>query len=291
MRRSLMLAGLAASLVLAACATVSLEDPSCPSDAVVDTLVSRYLAAQPAPNPAEPITSFGATCGRDKFTARLGQHYGRVVGYKAGLTSAAAQKRFEARAPVRGTLFERMILRDGAIVPAQFGARPLYEADMVVEVGSSAIHEAKTPLEVLGSLRALYPFIELPDLMLEDSSRIDAATLTYLNVGARLGVLGAPIPVRADPALAAALGDMTVRLVDVNGQELDAARGSAILGHPLNAVIWLADDLRRSGIQLKPGDLLSLGSFTKLLPPKAGMTVRAVYEGLPDNPTVTVRFR
>jgi 2-keto-4-pentenoate hydratase len=39
-----------------------------------------------------------------------------------------------------------------------------------------------------------------------------------------------------------------------------------------------------------PGARLSLGSFTKLLPPKAGMVVRVAYEGLPGNPVVG-RFR
>jgi 2-keto-4-pentenoate hydratase len=36
---------------------------------------------------------------------------------------------------------------------------------------------------------------------------------------------------------------------------------------------------------------LSLGSFTRLIPPKAGMAVRVGYEGLPGNPVVGVRFR
>jgi 2-keto-4-pentenoate hydratase len=291
MRRFLLPAALAVAALLGGCATVSLEDPSCPSDAAVDGLVSRYLARQPAPNPPDKITAFGAACGRDKFTARLAEHYGRVVGYKAGLTNTAVQQRFGHPSPVRGTLFEKMILRDGAVVQAQYGARPVFEADLVVEVASSAVHEAKTPMDVLANLRNLYPFIELPDLVFEDPGRIDGNVLTYVNVGARLGVLGSPIPARADPALLSALGDMTVRLLDPQGNLLDEGKGTAILNHPLNAVIWLARDLRRSGITLQPGDLLSLGSFTRLLPVKAGSGARAVYEGLPGNPGVSVSFR
>ena len=42
---------------------------------------------------------------------------------------------------------------------------------------------------------------------------------------------------------------------------------------------------------LQPGDLLSLGSFSKLLPPQPGLSVTATYEGLPGNPSVSVRFR
>jgi 2-keto-4-pentenoate hydratase len=84
---------------------------------------------------------------------------------------------------------------------------------------------------------------------------------------------------------------MTVRLLDLDGKELDSAKGSAILGHPLNAVLWLVKDLNDSGIALKKGDLLSLGSFSRLLPPKPGTGATLVYEGLPGNPTATVRFR
>ena len=56
-------------------------------------------------------------------------------------------------------------------------------------------------------------------------------------------------------------------------------------------MIWLAEDLRKSGIELRPGDLLSLGSFSPLMPPQPGQSIRVVYEGLPGNPSVSVRFR
>jgi 2-keto-4-pentenoate hydratase len=291
MRRSATALLAALALALAGCASLRSDAPTCPTDAQVADTVRRYVALEPEPNPPESMTMAGAVCGRDKLVRALGASQGRVVGYKAGLTNTAVQKRFSWNAPVRGTLFERMIVADGAEVPAKFGARPLFEADLVVEVGSSAIHDAKTPLEVLGALRSIRPFIELPDLVVQDPAKLGGIGITAINVGARLGVLGAPIAASADPKLADALRDMTVRLVDATGKELDTGRGSAILEHPLNAVIWLAQDLKQAGILLKPGDLLSLGSFSRLLPPQPGTTVRAIYEGLPGTPSVSVRFR
>ena len=278
-------------LATAGCAGLRPEAPTCPSDAQIADTVRRYVALEPEPNPPESITMAGAVCGRDKLVRALVPSQGRIVGYKAGLTNTAVQRRFSWNAPVRGTLFERTIVADGAEVPARFGARPLFEADLVVEVGSSAIHDATTPLQVLAALRSIRPFIELPDLVVQEPAKLGGIGITAINVGARLGVLGAPIATTADPKLADALRDMTVRLVDGSGKELDAGRGSAILEHPLNAVIWLAQDLKQSGIVLKPGDLLSLGSFSRLLPPQPGTTVRAVYEGLPGTPSVSVRFR
>ncbi len=288
-RLSIMAATLCAAW-LAGCASAPPADPTCPSDAMVADMAARFVALQPMPAPPASMTFAGGVCGRDKFTRALMASHGPVVGDKAGLTNPAVQKRFGYPAPVRGTLFQKMMLRDGVEIESKFGARPTYEADLVAVVRSSAIHDARTPLEALSHLSVLYPFIELPDLMLEDPGKINGPGIAFINVGARYGVLGAPIPVQANEATLAMLRDMTVRLVDGSGKELDAGKGSAILGQPIEAVIWLADDLRKSGIRLKEGDLLSLGSFTRLLPPQPGK-VRAVYEGLPGNPSVGVTFR
>jgi 2-keto-4-pentenoate hydratase len=236
------------------------------------------------------MTMDGAACGARKLVAALQPSLGPVIGYKAGLTNPAVQKRLGVSTPLRGTLLARMIVADGSEVPARFGARPFVEPDLVVEVGSAAIHDAKTPLQVLAALRSVRPFIELADTLVEDPARINAATLVRINVGARMGVLGAPVPVRVDTAFADALRDMTVRYEDPAGKPLGSAPGSAILGHPLDAAIWLAADLKRAGITLKPGDLLSLGAFGNL-PAQPGSGVRVVYEGLPGSPSVGVRFR
>lgn len=288
--RTLPLLSVAAIAWLAGCASTPPEPPGCPTAAETQERVRLFTALQPLPNPPATMTREAAACGAGRFVAALSATQGPVVGYKAGLTNPAVQQRFGLTAPLRGTLLRDMLLKDGAEVPAKFGARPFLEPDLVVEVGSAAIHEAKTPEQVLPHLRAVIPFIELPDTLVADPSKINAPTLVLINVGARLGVLGAPQPVRTDAAYAEALRDMTVRTVDGSGKEMAAAKGSAILGHPLNAVIWLAAELKKDGITLRPGDLLSLGAFG-MGPVQAGQTVRVIYDGLPGNPQVSVRFR
>jgi len=129
---------------------------------------------------------------------------------------------------------------------------------------------------VLEHLDAVVPFIELPDLMLKKGEPLTGATITAINVGARLGVLGRPIPVEASPEFARALAEMQV-YVNVDDALVMKVPGKAILGHPLNAVIWLAQDLARRGEALKPGDLVSLGSLGKPLRPQAGQTLWVGY--------------
>ena len=265
---------------------------ACPTDLEAAAVAAAIVARQPVAPPAAEMSMDDGLCGRDKLVRYLTQVYGPVVGYKAGLTNPAVQKRFNYAAPLRGTLFKAMLVDSGAEVPAAFGVHPVFEADLVVEVADPAgLARATTPLEALRHLKSVRPFIELPDLMASDPSTFGGPMLAMVNVGARLGVLGKPIAARHDKALADALADMTVTLTDGSGAVIDSGKGSAILGNPLKAAIWLAQDLARAGVPLNRGDLLSLGSFTKPTPPKPGLVVTARYAGLPGNPGVEVRFR
>jgi 2-keto-4-pentenoate hydratase len=86
------------------------------------------------------------------------------------------------------------------------------------------------------------------------------------------------------------LAAMTV-VIEENGKEIGRASGSVLMENPLNSAIWLAQDLEKSGVILKPGDLLSLGSFLPLQQPKPGARVAVRYLGLPGDPAVSVTFR
>ena len=283
---------LMAALAAVACATS--VQAECLSDAQVADLVAHYTAKTPAANP-ENLSDADGACTRAKVNQLLAQRMGKVVGYKAGLTNPAVQKRFSTDKPVWGKLYEGMVLASGATVDAAFGARPLYEADMLVRVKSPAINQARTPQEVLDAIDQIIPFIELPDLLVQAPPKLNGAGVTAINVGARLGVAGAPMAVpayRAEGfALLQSLADMQVVLTDASGARLGGGKGSDILDHPLNAVVWLAQALAQEGLAMQPGDLISLGSFSPLLPPKPGLSVTATYDGLPGAAPVRVTFK
>lgn len=264
---------------------------ACPGAEQVAALAADWAQLKPTRGLSKDMPMDDAVCARSMLVAELGKTQGRIVGYKAGLTNKAVQERFGYPQPVRGTLFEKMLLQDGAEVPAKFGSRPVFEADMVVEVKDEGINQATTPLEVLKHLSKIYPFIELPDLVVAEGEPLNGPVITAINVGARLGVLGRPLAADATPEMVAALAQMKVVMRDQDGKELAKGSGAGILDQPLNAVIWLAQDLAKGGVKLRAGDLLSLGSFSPLLPPKAGTRVTVSYEGLPGNPTVSVAFK
>jgi 2-keto-4-pentenoate hydratase len=266
---------------------------ACMSDAEVSAMFDAYNNRVPAVNPAG-LSAADGECSRAKLNRMLEFQLGAPIGYKAGLTNPAVQKRFNHGSPVWGTLYAPMLLANGAVVEAAFGARPLFEADLLVRVADEAINRAKTPEDVLAAIDQVIPFIELPDLVVMAPPKLNGAAITAINVGARFGVPGTPLAVPVTRgeryALLNALRDMVV-VVKGDGAELDRGKGSDVLEHPLNAVVWLAQDMAREGRTLKKGDLVSLGSFSRLMPPKPGLAVEAVYEGLPGTPGVKLSFK
>ena len=260
----------------------------CPSSATMQARAEKFMLREPLP--AMPGLSLAdGACAQRELVAALVPRRGPVVGWKAGLTNEAVQRAFGVNHPVRGALLERMLLADGADVPARFGAVPRFESDLVVRVADAAINQATTIADVARHIDAVIPFIELPDLVLAQGERFDGGTMLAINVGARLGVLGTPLPVT--PGLADRLASMTVVLADDTGREIARSEGRALMGNPLAVVLWLVQDLKDAGEALRPGQLLSLGSFSPLTAPAPGRTITATYLGLADLPVrVKVRF-
>lgn len=264
---------------------------ACPDAETIDAFLKARAAAEPT---TPPVAAGGALedglCAGRMIVERLSADLGPVIGWKAGLTSAKAQAAFGVTEPVIGTLLRDMMLEDGAVVRPAEAVRPLFEADLVVEIADAAVMDASTPEEALAHISGVRPFLELPALVVGADSKLDGAAITSINVGAWKGVLGPLIEIPQGEEGVAMLADMKARLTDGAGEVLSEAPGAAVLGNPLNAVIWVADALRRLGFALEAGSLVSVGSIGPLHPMKPGMTVALTYEGLPGTPTLSASF-
>ena len=284
--RSIILA-LAASALFANAALAA-----CPSDEAVDALANDMLALTPTKIDERTSTHEDALCAQEKLIERLVPELGERVGYKVGLTSKPAQERFGATEPVRGVLLRSMLLDDGAEVE-RFAARGLFEADLLVRVKDDGINNATTTMGVLEHIESVIPFIELADLVLAEGEALTPNAITAINVGARKGVRGEPVPAEATDEFHDALADMTVRMSvqpighPGDAREVLAVPGKAILGHPLEAVLWLMND----GVKLDAGDVVSLGSLGAPQPAEPGQTVIVRYEGLGRDPQVSATLK
>ena len=256
-------------------------------------LAEQYLKKTPVTVIDQQMSLKDAAKAQEEFINVISKEFGQPVGYKAGLTNPNVQKAFGLTEPVRGTLLKKMLLPDGAVVPADFGAVPLFEGDLIVRVGDEAVNQAKTPEEALKSLDAVIPFLELPDGIFGVKVKPTAAAIVANNVGARYGVMGEPILLSATQEWQERLKGFTLQILDEKGAIVAEGKGTALLGDPLNAVIWLKSSLAAQGMKLKKGDLLSLGSLTRQMPAKPGTVIKAKYIGLdPKGPVeISVSFK
>src|SRR5699024_6846929 len=65
-----------------------------------------------------------------------------------------------------------------------------------------------------------------------------------------------------------------------NDEKLDEGYGSAVLGNPLEAVVWLAKALQQYGITRKKGEKILAGALTKSVDVESGGHFRATFERL-----------
>jgi 2-oxo-3-hexenedioate decarboxylase/2-keto-4-pentenoate hydratase len=88
-------------------------------------------------------------------------------------------------------------------------------------------------------------------------------------------VLGKPVARSAAPDLR----DVVGRAV-VNGVEVGRGTGADVLGHPHNALAWLANHLAADGKGLRAGEIVLTGSLVKTVWLGAGDKVKMELTGL-----------
>lgn len=249
----------------------------------LDVLFEKYQKREPVPLSFTPDLAMAMKV-QAEFVKRLSEKMGPIVGYKASLTNANAQKKFAVEEPVRGSLLRDMLVPSGTRLPIDFATYPLLEGDLMVRVGDPAINDAKSKEEVLQALDALIPFAELPDLVYQRGRLLNGSAIAAANAGARMGIIGEAIPISGEQDWMAVLPKIRIEILDAKDQLVSYGYAQALLGHPINAVIWLRDSLKGEGIALKKGDLLSLGAITGLVPITNGSSYRIKYFGLSDQP-------
>ena len=255
---------------------------------IAKKIADAYLTKQSITEFNHNLTWEDANSIQEKLINILSSSQGELIGYKAALTNKKAQETFKVKEPLLGILLENMLLPSGITIPANFGAKPMIEGDLMVRVASEKINEVTTPQDTLKYLDAVIPFLELPDLVYDKNIKVNAEMLIAINAGARLGVVGEVITIDRENINKDTLKDISVKLIDESGEIIAQGNSNALLGDPLNVVFWIKEQLNAQRKTLKKGDLLSLGSITPLIPVEIGKTINAQYTGLEKDQVIEV---
>lgn len=197
----------------------------------------------------------------------------RIIGNKIGLTSKAMQASSQIDEPDYGVLHDYMIIEDGAKVPFERFIVPRVEPELVFVLGKPLKGPGVGLLDVLRATEYVVPAIEIIDARVQNPRKIFD---TVADNGAAAGLVlgGRPVgPMDVDLRWAGAL---LYRNADI--EETGVAAG--VLGHPANAIAWLANKVARFGDTLEPGRVMLSGSFTRPVWAHKGDTLRADFGSL-----------
>ena len=211
-------------------------------------------------------------------------YFGALVGYKIGCTSPVMQQYLGIPHPCGGGVFAKGVHESGATLSTKDFVRVGVECEIAVRLARDLAPSAApfTADSVAQAVEAYLPAIEIVDDRYADWQTLGAPTLVADDFFAAGCVLGKSVARSAAPDLLEVVGRALI-----NGNEAGQGTGADVLGHPHNALAWLANHLAAEGKGLRAGQIVLTGSLVKTVWLKAGDRVEMQLAGLG---TVQVAF-
>jgi len=202
---------------------------------------------------------------------------GEIAGWKIALTSKAMQQMTGVDQPAAGAIFSTLVHASPARVDLAAYHHLGVEFEVAVRLGEDlpATGGPWTRASVASRAAACLPAFELVEDGNADYKTLDAFTLVAQNTWNGGVVLG--------PAVTEWRGVDLERAVTrcwVNDQPGGQGKTGDAMGHPLEAVAWLANLLNGRGRRLERGMIVMTGSSITTKFPAPGDRVRFAVDGL-----------
>lgn len=221
----------------------------------------RRTPIGPLPEDVRPADEADAYAIQDELHAQLAAAgWGAVSGHKIGCTTPVMQEYMGIDHPCSGGVFAPTVKRGSGDLEHAAFVRPGVECEVAVRLGADLPPE-RAPFDrpaaaaAVGSCMAA---MEIVDDRFEDYTILGTPTLVaddFFGAGCVLGEEHEGL----DPfRLADVRGTMLV-----NGVEVGSGTGADILGHPLEALVWLANSVAARGGGLRVGEFVLLGSIVR----------------------------
>lgn len=246
-------------------------------EAAADRLIAAAADATPCPPVRELVPDGGLSDGYtvQRLVRARTEAGRRRVGRKIGLTSEAVQRQMGVDSPDLGVLHADMAFADGETIPYDSLLQPRIEAEVAFVLGADLPPAPVTADDVAAATDHVVAAIEVC------ASRIAGWNITLFDTVADNASSGVFV-----------LGDTPRSLDDIDdlpgaamtvareGEIVSSGTGAACMGHPINAVVWLANAVAEQGEPLRAGEIVLSGSLGPLVPADAGATYEATITGL-----------
>ena len=229
------------------------------------------------PEAVRPKTPGEAYSVQDGVIDELLAHYGgSLIGYKIACTNVTAQQQLHVDAPFFGRLLSAFFHEGTGGKPASVDAGQFFmrvvEAEFAFEMARD-LPPSATPRsreEIADAVKGVIPGIEIVDSRFDEWTTIGAPSLIADNACNAAWVKGSLLTDWRGIDLAKQAVTVTV-----NGKLLCEGNGSNVLGHPLNALEWLVNNLSARGLGLKAGQFITTGVTTEVYMAERGDRIKA----------------
>ncbi|MBK1786910.1 2-keto-4-pentenoate hydratase [Prauserella cavernicola] len=239
---------------------------------VAAQLLGAYETGKPVPPIIEgnPAATVGDAYRIQQEQVRTWLANGEVVkGHKVGLSSAAMQEQMGVDQPDYGHLLSGMFHLEAQPIPSAKFLQPRIEPEIAFVLGRPLSGPGATVADAARAVEFVLPALEIVDSRIQDW-RISIVDTIADNASSGGVVLGSkPTPLSAVDLR------LTGCTLHQNGALVATGAGGAVLGSPLNSLVWLANTLGPLGISLEPGHVILPGSMTRAFPVSPGDTVVA----------------
>jgi 2-keto-4-pentenoate hydratase len=233
----------------------------------------RHAAAMPDElRPATRAEAYEVQARVERLSSRP------LAGWKIAATSLAGQKHINVSGPMAGRLLAERIVPLGETVRLGANRMLVAEVEFVFRMGTT-LPPRGAPYEqdeVLAAVEALHLGIEVPDSRYLVFERAGEQQIIADNACADQFVLGPEVQAdwrRVD------LAAHEVRGVSSRGP-VHEGRGANVLGGPLIALTWLANELSSVGVPLQRGQIVTTGTCCVPVPVLPGDVVTGDYGSL-----------
>ena len=191
-----------------------------------------------------------------------------IGGWKIAATKQEMQRALRATSPIYGRVYARFIHDSPFILEHRVLLRPLPEVEYVAKLGADLPPRARPYLqdEVADAVASLHSGMEIAECRFaQDDAFPPLPAILADGSGSGSLVIGPPV---ADWRTRDIAGQEVV--LRVNGAERRRGSARAALDHPLMPLTWLANELSRTGIGLKSGEVVSTGTLTGMVVARSG---------------------
>lgn len=248
---------------------------------IVEDIENTFETRQPLPlltKTYPEISVEDAYAIQDSYIKRRVAEGRSVRGYKVGLTSKVMQETMGGSEPDFSAMTDDLFLPEDTEIEASRFFRPMIEIEVAFLMKDYLKGPGILPQDVIMATEYVLPSIEIVDFRVGP-----AQGMTIADTVSDMAACGATI-LGANPRRLEYLDLRNVRgELIINDQVVQEGFASAVLGHPVNSIAWLANKLGSFGVTFEPGQIILSGSFVRAMPIKGGDKVVARFDqGLGD---------